>query len=92
MHVAIFLFTEYKWCVRVELCFYSLSTQVVCAGCAVFLFTQYKWCVSLALFVFTEYKGFVLVEQILYGCNHRVHIGLHLMKYNFLSGLICVCI
>jgi hypothetical protein len=49
-------------------------------------------CVSLAVFVFIEYKGFVLVEQYLYGCTHRVHIGLYLMKYNFLSRLICVCI
>ncbi len=37
-------------------------------------------CVSLAVFVFIEYKRFVLVEQYLYGCAHRVQIGLYLMK------------
>ncbi len=30
MRVAMFLFTEYKWCVRVVLCFYSQSTSGVC--------------------------------------------------------------
>jgi hypothetical protein len=65
-------------CVGFSLCFYSQSASAVC--------------VSLAVFVFIEYKGFVLVEPYLYGCTHRVHIGLYLMKYNFLSQLICVCI
>ncbi len=93
MHVAIFLFTEYKWCVRVVMCFYSLSTSSVCGLCCVFIIhTVQVGCVSLALFVFTDYKGFVLVEQYLYGCTHVVHIGWYLMKYNLSSRLICVCI
>jgi hypothetical protein len=68
----VFLFIEYKWCVRVELCFYSQSTSGVCWLSCVFIHRVQVVCAGSAVFLFTEYTSGVCGLSCVF--IHRVQV------------------